>query len=63
MKKEIIEGKPYIETRNEIEVKLLRTILANVLQIEAKNWDSTEHRAFAIGRLEGMIELKRTSKN
>lgn len=58
MKKPITPNK---ETQNDRELKLLSMILANVLQIETKNWDSTEHRAFAIGRLEGMIEYKKTN--
>ena len=50
--------RPHQETQNERELKLLQMILANVLQIEAKNWESVEHRAVAIGRLEGMIAFK-----
>ena len=57
-KKRLITGEPHKETQNDRELKLLIMILANVLQIETKNWESTEHRAFAIGRLEGMIEFK-----
>jgi hypothetical protein len=49
-------------TKNDNELKLLRIILANVLNIEAKNWDSTENRALAIGRLEGMIAYKELTK-
>lgn len=63
-KKLVITGAPYKETQNERELKLLKMILSNIIQIEAKDWKSTEHRAFAIGRLEGMIEYKQlTSHN
>jgi hypothetical protein len=60
MKKEII-GIQDKETQNDRELKLLRMILANLVQIECKNWASVEHRAFAIGRLEGMIGFKQLS--
>jgi len=50
------------ETQNDRELKLLRMILASLLQIETKDWQSTEHRAFAVGRLEGMIEFKEILK-
>jgi len=45
-------------TQNERELSLLRMVISNLFQIECKDWKSTEHRAFAIGRLEGMIEYK-----
>jgi len=50
--------KEYEPTQNEREIKLLRMILANIFQIETKDWKSTELRAFALGRLEAMIEYK-----
>jgi hypothetical protein len=62
MPKTIITGTEHQETQNDRELKLLRMILADVVQIETKDWKSTEHRAFAIGRLEGMIEYKQLTK-
>ena len=50
------------ETQNDRELKLLRMILANVFGIKTEDWKSTELRAFAIGRLEGMIEYKSLTK-
>ena len=61
--KTIITGTPYQETQNDRELKLLRMILANLVQIECKNFNSIEQRAFAIGRLEGMIEYKQIVNN
>lgn len=56
--KKIITGELYKPTQNDKDLKLLRMILANVFEIEPKDWKSTELRAFAIGRLEGMISYK-----
>jgi hypothetical protein len=62
MPKTIISGTEHQETQNDRELKLLQMILANVFQIETKNWESVEHRAFALGRLETMIEYKKLIK-
>lgn len=61
--KTIITGTPYQETQNDRELKLLRMILANLVQIECENFNSIEQRALAIGRLEAMIEYKQIANN
>ena len=51
-------NKEYEPTQNDRELKLLRVIFANVFGIETTDPQSTELRAFALGRLEAMIEYK-----
>lgn len=51
-------GVPHDPTQNEREIKLLRIILANVFALTANDIMDVQHRAMALGRLEGMIEYK-----
>lgn len=49
-------------TQNDREVALLRNILACVFEIDALRPKNLEHRARALGLLEGMISYKEMTK-